>query len=190
MNKIIIGLIILLVILATLGVGVYYAMSPQYQIFEDENICVEIPSDLNFKLNDSSDSFGKMLSYDTNNFTNETEIEIEVSIFEFILEIFNPNNRVEPFTGIEIISINPETDYAYDSYIASKNQLKEDFNKHEKIDSSKHNYEGIIFDQNYQAGLPPVYAILIFDDSNMTIKILSSTDLNTVIRMAETLKVK
>lgn len=187
MNKIIMGLIIVLIVLCTVTVGVYYFITPHYQVFEDENIHVEIPSDVSFKVNNNNEHNIKALSYYTNDSINETEI----SIFDTIQAILNPNySIVEPFTGINIISVSPEADHAQDSYNFSKNQIKEDFNKYETIDSSKHNYDGIIYDQNNQTGFPSVYTILIFDDDNMTIKILSATDLSTVIHMAETLKVK
>lgn len=187
MNKKIIGLIIVLIILGVVAVGAYYFLTPQYKTFSNENIQVEIPSDVNFKLNDSSDSFGKMLIY----YTNDSMEETSLSIIDIIHSMIDPNYMIiEPFTGITIISINPEATAAQESYRFTKNGIKETFNEYNIIDSSKHNYNGTIYDQNNQTGLPSVYAIVIFDDANMAIKILSSTDLDTVIHMAETLQIK
>lgn len=168
-----------------MAVGIYFS-TPQYKTFSDENIQVEIPTDVNFVVNTANEELGKTLTY-TTDYANETE----VSIFDMIHAMFDPNYvLVEPFTGITILSIDPVGSYAQYSYDYSKKGTKESFSGYKTVDNSKHDYNGTIYDLNNQTGLPSVYAIVIFNDHEMTIKILSSTDLDTVIRMAETLKIK
>jgi len=188
MNKKVIGLIIVIIILlCTVAVGTYL-LTPKYKTFSDENIQVEIPNDVNFVVNRyPSDEY--TLNTVTTYFTNSSEKNL--SIFDIIYMIFNPKHEfVVSFTEIDIDSVNPTYVFPEDAY----NSLKKDYTDNKFgytiVDSSKHNYNGTIYNMTNQTGAPTMYGIMIFDATNKAIITLQSNDLDTVIHMAETFKLK
>jgi len=186
MNKKIIGLILLLIIIVcAVVVGAYLLMSP-YKTFSDEKIQVEIPSDVDFKVNKSNDGYIEHTLY----YVDYGDIEAkDLSIFDIIMGIFNPNHEIEIILPVIMISIDavPPNSVYYEESIPLKDSYIEEPGP--KIDPSKHNYNGTIYNLTNQAGMPTVYGIIIFADAN-TLITLQSTDLDTVIHMAETFKLK
>jgi hypothetical protein len=191
MKKIILGLIILLIILCAVAVGLNF-LKPNYKTFNDENIQVEIPNEIYFTVNSSVDDYGKILSYVYNKPVDESNL----SIFEIIHRLIDSDyEKVEPFASINIVSIDSNTSNASESYNISKKSLENDFKNYTKINRSEYNYTGIIYDgtdyepYNHQ-DFPSVYTIILFDDTKQTITILSSDNIDTVIKMAETFNLK
>lgn len=185
MNKKIIGLIIILIIVCAVAVGVYF-LTPHYKTFSDENIQVEIPSDVNFVVNETTSEGVKTLAY-IPNLANETEI----SIFDMIPTLINPSGTLKSdSTSINLISVDSSVSYAQEIYSYSKSGIKESFSGFETVDGSQYNYNGTIYNTTNQTATIPVYIIPIFDDDTKTIALLLSTDLGTVVHMAETFKIK
>lgn len=82
MNKKIVELIIILIILSAAGVGVYYLMTMRYKEFRDENIQVEILTDLNFTVNTIQDEYGDNRLY-------HHVSEFEKSVFDVTNAMFD-----------------------------------------------------------------------------------------------------
>jgi hypothetical protein len=189
MDKKIIGIILLLFFILAITVGTYHILTPQYKQFSDSDIQVEIPSDINITVNDTGDEYIKNTLYSTDysNF-NKTHL----SIFDIINNIINPKNEIiMPFTGINIISINPNNTDSEEMYTLAKKTYTEDgIGDYKIINGSDYNYNGTIHNITDQKGINLGYSIVIFDNKNMKIITLLSTDLNTVIHMAKTIKIK
>jgi hypothetical protein len=186
MNKKIVGLVLILIILCAVGVGVYYLLAPSYKEFSDEKIQVEIPNDINFTVNNTQDGVGNISwYYDVSEF-NVTDI----SIFDIINSMINPSEIImKPVTSIQLISINFNLDYSKDMYGFLKENYFENFpQSYTILNESEHNYNGTIY--NVTDLGPSTYYIFINNDESRTIAMLISTDLDTVIHMAETFKFK
>jgi len=188
MNKKIIGLIVLIIIVCAVAVGAYLLM-PNHKTFHDGKIQVEIPNDVNFTVNKSNEEYIENILY----FTDHSDFDgKDLSIFDIISGIFNPKSEIIlPFTGINIISINSNASYSEEIYKTVKNDyIKYELENSTKIDGSKYNHNGTIYNMTDQTGMHAGYGIILFDDSNMKIITLLSTDLDTVIHMAKTFKLK
>jgi hypothetical protein len=186
MNKKIIGLILTVIVIAAIAVGAYIFLMPQYKEFNEQGIQLEIPSDADLKVQNLNDEFSETTVYYTD-YSNLTE---SISFFDIIRGIFSPNNEVVmPFTGISIITINPNSSYNEEIYNTIKDQYVDNLN-YTIIDSSKHDYNGTIYNVTEQANMPSSYAIISFDDTNMRIITLFSTDLKDLVHMAQTFKTK
>jgi hypothetical protein len=186
MNKKTMGLIITIFIIGSVVPGAYYFLTPQYKVFNDNNIQVEIPVDAYFKVIENNSGNLKTLTY-KEFFPDENRNEIPIS--EILFNRISPNTYiVEPLKSIKIKSINNGSN-AFDLYNFTKNNTKEILKNYTIIDKSEHNYKSNVYDANKRGDIS-IYTIVLFDDTNMTIIRFSSSDLDTVVHMAETFKFK
>lgn len=186
MNKKIIGIILTLIVIASIAVGAYIVLMPQYKEFNEQGIQLEIPSNADLKVQNLNDEFSETTVYYTD-YSNLTE---SISFTDIIKGIFNSNNEtILPFTGISIVTINPNISYSEEAYKAMKEQYVDGLN-YTVIDNSKHSYNGTIYNTTEQANMPSSYSIIIFDDANLRVITLLSTDLKNIVHMAETLQIK
>lgn len=164
MNKrvLVIVVILLVAIVGVLGLGAFELLSPEYKEYSDDKIQVEIPA-----------------AFEWNVKENNTE--------EFNTTVYNTSDDQN---GIILISIDPNSSYASEYYNISLSAMKNALLNTE-IDSSEYDYNGTIYKVSEKQGLSiPGYIILLEYPDKMTYVMIVSNEVENVVHMGETFKLK